>query len=97
MKMKFSHVFAAGCLVILVMLASQAQVSRAVTCTITELSPCLSAITGPNPPSQACCAKLMQQRPCLCGYIKDPNFGSYVNSPKAKGIAKTCNVPIPKC
>ncbi|KAL3527017.1 hypothetical protein ACH5RR_011673 [Cinchona calisaya] len=96
--MKCSHIHIALYLVILaVMLGGEVQVSRAVTCSVTELSPCLPAITGPTPPSAECCSKLKEQSPCLCGYIKDPNFAQYVNSPKAQAVAKTCGVPFPKC
>ncbi|CDP02750.1 unnamed protein product [Coffea canephora] len=96
MKMKFRHAVAAW-LVMLVVAVGEVQVSRAVTCSIAELSPCLSAINGPNPPSAPCCAKLKEQRPCFCGYIQNPTYAQYVNSPKAKGIAKACQVSIPNC
>ncbi|KAL3527016.1 hypothetical protein ACH5RR_011672 [Cinchona calisaya] len=96
--MKFSHIHIALCLVMLVvMLGGEVQVSTAVTCTITELSSCLPAITGPSPPSATCCAKLKEQQPCLCGYSKDPTYGHYFTSPRAQTVAKICGVPIPKC
>ncbi|CAL0317315.1 unnamed protein product [Lupinus luteus] len=71
--------------------------AEAVTCSPVELSPCLGSITSSSPPSSTCCQKLREQRPCLCGYIKNPNLGQYVNSPGARRVASTCGVPYPTC
>ncbi|KAI8031936.1 hypothetical protein LOK49_LG01G03492 [Camellia lanceoleosa] len=70
---------------------------KAVTCNPTELSPCIDAYTSSKPPSTTCCVKLREQKPCLCGYKKDPNLSQYVNSPNTKRIANACGVPIPTC
>lgn len=70
---------------------------NAVTCDVMELSPCHDAITTGVPPLKACCDKLKEQKPCLCGYIKDPKFSKYVNSPYSKVIETACNTPKPKC
>ncbi|PON49232.1 Bifunctional inhibitor/plant lipid transfer protein/seed storage helical domain containing protein [Trema orientale] len=78
-------------------LLSEAPTAEAVTCSPLQLSSCLSAITGGTPPSSQCCAKLNEQKPCLCGYLKDPNFRQYVNSPNAKKVAAKCGVSYPKC
>jgi len=72
-------------------------VAEAVTCNPTELSSCLAAITGGSAPSRACCSKLKQQEPCLCGYIKNPALKQYVNSSGAKKVLSSCGVTYPKC
>nr|P86809.1 RecName: Full=Non-specific lipid-transfer protein 2; AltName: Full=Allergen Api g 6.0101; AltName: Allergen=Api g 6 [Apium graveolens Rapaceum Group] len=66
------------------------------TCSAVQLSPCLAAITKNTPPSAACCNKLKEQKPCLCGYLKDPNLKNYVNSPGARKTASSCGVAL-KC
>ncbi|XP_031251603.1 non-specific lipid-transfer protein 2-like [Pistacia vera] len=66
-------------------------------CSPTELSSCVPAITSSSPPSPTCCSKLREQKPCLCGYLKDPNLRQYVNSPNAKKVASTCGITFPKC
>lgn len=80
-----------------VVLFGELHVSEAVTCSPLQLSPCLGAITSGQPPSAACCKKLQEQKPCLCGYIKDPTLGKYVNSPNAKKVASSCGVAVPNC
>ncbi|KAK9272609.1 hypothetical protein L1049_002984 [Liquidambar formosana] len=76
--------FVALCVV--VVLLGEAHLTKAVTCSALELSSCLSAFTSSAPPSRMCCSKLREQRPCLCGYLKDPNLRQYVNSPNARRI-----------
>ncbi|KAK0595914.1 hypothetical protein LWI29_011057 [Acer saccharum] len=83
--------------VMVVVLSSEVRVAKAVTCNPTELSPCMAAITSSAPPSSTCCSKVREQRPCLCGYIKDPNLKQYVNSPNARKVVSTCGVSYPQC
>ncbi|KAG2242218.1 hypothetical protein Bca52824_095938, partial [Brassica carinata] len=59
-------------------------VAEGVTCSVTELSPCLAAFMSSSPPSASCCAKLREQKPCLCGYMRNPSLRQYVSSPNAK-------------
>lgn len=91
--------FAALCAVVTVavVLLSGTRMAEGVTCTVTELSPCLAAITSSAPPSSLCCSKLREQKPCLCGYLRNPNLKQYVNSPNARKVASTCGVPYPNC
>ncbi|KAK3426315.1 hypothetical protein EUGRSUZ_F02788 [Eucalyptus grandis] len=92
------RLLAAALVAVLVLLSpDQARVAEAVTCSATELSSCVSAITSSAPPSALCCSKLREQRPCLCGYIRNPNLRQYVTSPNAKRVARTCGVPYPTC
>ncbi|XP_030461152.2 non-specific lipid-transfer protein 2-like [Syzygium oleosum] len=92
------RLLAAVLVAVLVLLsADRVHVAEAVTCAATELSSCLSAITSSAAPSALCCSKLREQRPCLCGYIKDPNLQQYVTSPNAKRVARTCGVTYPTC
>ncbi|KAK4341685.1 hypothetical protein RND71_040186 [Anisodus tanguticus] len=92
--MKKSSFFIA---IFLVLFLGELLVTDAVTCSVTELTPCAAAITSSQPPSSACCSKLREQKPCLCGYLKNPNLRPYVNSPNAQRVAKTCGVPTPNC
>ena len=71
--------------------------AEAVTCSPVELSPCLGAITSSSPPSTTCCQKVREQRPCLCGYLKNPSLRPYVNSPGSRRVASSCGVPFPTC
>ncbi|XP_009613979.1 non-specific lipid-transfer protein 2-like [Nicotiana tomentosiformis] len=84
-------------MLVVVLIGDQLGASEAVTCSATQLSPCLGAITSGTPPSQACCARLRGQQPCLCGYMRDPNLRQYVNSPNARKVASSCGVSIPSC
>ncbi|KAL2335760.1 hypothetical protein Fmac_016973 [Flemingia macrophylla] len=71
--------------------------AESVTCSPVELSPCLGSITSSSPPSSTCCQKAREQRPCLCGYLKNPSLRQYVNTPGAKRVASSCGVPYPTC
>nr|GMC73942.1 non-specific lipid-transfer protein 2-like [Ipomoea batatas]GMD57806.1 non-specific lipid-transfer protein 2-like [Ipomoea batatas]GME03018.1 non-specific lipid-transfer protein 2-like [Ipomoea batatas] len=83
-------------LAVLLLLLAEAQFSSA-ACNVQQLTPCLSALTSNTKPSQLCCQRLNQQKPCFCEYLKNPNLKAYVNSPAAKKAIKTCKVSIPKC
>ncbi|XP_011021288.1 PREDICTED: non-specific lipid-transfer protein 2 [Populus euphratica] len=84
-------------MVVTTMLLAEAQVSQAETCNPEQLSPCLGAITSSTPPSTTCCSKLKEQKPCLCGYLKDPSLKQYVSSPGARKVVSACGVPYPSC
>ncbi|KAL3824101.1 hypothetical protein ACJIZ3_020130 [Penstemon smallii] len=75
------------------------QVSRAaaISCNPVQLSPCANAITSSTKPSDTCCARIKQQRPCLCGYMKNPYLQKFINSPGAKKVANSCQTPFPNC
>ncbi|XP_062158575.1 non-specific lipid-transfer protein 2-like [Alnus glutinosa] len=92
--MKASYI--AVCALLLLLLA-RAQITVAVTCNPTQLSPCVSAITSSSAPSTVCCGKIKEQKPCLCQYLKNPNLKKFVNSPNARKVANTCGTPFPKC
>ncbi|OIW17261.1 hypothetical protein TanjilG_22373 [Lupinus angustifolius] len=70
---------------------------EAVNCSPMELSSCLGAITSNSPPTSTCCQKLREQKPCLCGYIRNPALGQYINSPGARRVTSSCGVPLPTC
>ncbi|XP_020219334.1 non-specific lipid-transfer protein 2 [Cajanus cajan] len=84
-------------MVVALVLVEVGPMAEAVNCTPTELSSCLAAISSNAPPSTTCCQKLKQQKPCLCGYLKNPSFKAYVSSPGAKRVASACGVAIPSC
>ncbi|GMJ06612.1 Tracheary Element Differentiation-related 4 [Hibiscus trionum] len=96
MKAPCMAVLAAAAVVVLLLLA-EAEVSTAVTCSPTQLSPCVGAITSSSPPSQLCCSKIKEQKPCLCQYLRNPNLKKFVNTPNARKVASTCGTPFPKC
>ncbi|KAI5330455.1 hypothetical protein PRUPE_5G224300 [Prunus persica] len=96
MKASYSYIAIALYLVVVVLLG-KADVSMAVTCNPTELSPCAGAITSSTPPSTICCTKIKQQKPCLCQYLNNPNLKKFVNTPNARKVARTCGTPFPKC
>ncbi|URD88691.1 hypothetical protein MUK42_27248 [Musa troglodytarum] len=79
------------------LLLRRAPTAVSVTCNPSELSSCAGAILTSAPPTAACCAKLKEQRPCLCEYRKNPNLKGYINSDNSKKVSKSCGVPIPSC
>ncbi|CAI0450723.1 unnamed protein product [Linum tenue] len=80
-----------------VLAAARGATAAAVTCSPVQLSSCVSAIRSATPPSKLCCAKIKEQRPCLCQYMKNPALKPYVNTPNARKVASTCGTPFPKC
>ncbi|KAE8665517.1 Non-specific lipid-transfer protein 2 [Hibiscus syriacus] len=96
MKTPYTAVFAAAAVVVLLLL-TEAELSRAATCNPAQLSPCVSAITSSSPPSKLCCTKIKEQKPCLCQYLRNPNLKKFVNTPNARKVASTCGTPYPKC
>lgn len=87
--------FALVAVIVAAVLLAEASRTEA-ACSPVQLSPCAPAIMSNKPPSGACCARLRQQKPCLCGYLKNPALKRYVNSPGAKRVASTCRVSV-KC
>ncbi|GMI74622.1 Tracheary Element Differentiation-related 4 [Hibiscus trionum] len=71
--------------------------AEAAICDPQQLSPCISALTSRAAPSTACCGRLNEQRPCLCGYIRNPTLKQFVGNPNTRRIASTCRVPYPRC
>ncbi|KAE8662085.1 Non-specific lipid-transfer protein 2 [Hibiscus syriacus] len=96
MKTPYTAVLAAAAVVVLLLL-TEAELSTAVTCNPTQLSPCVGAITSSSPPSKLCCSKIKEQKPCLCQYLRNPNLKKFVNTPNARKVASTCGTPFPKC
>ncbi|MQL05579.1 hypothetical protein EI012_26440 [Escherichia coli] len=84
-------------MLVALLLVEVSYMAEAVTCSPTELSSCLGAITSSSPPSRTCCQKLREQQPCLCGYLRNPTLRQYVNTPGARRVASSCGVPLPSC
>ncbi|OMP04712.1 hypothetical protein COLO4_09367 [Corchorus olitorius] len=80
-----------------VVFLGETRTAEAVTCSVTELSPCVAAITSGSAPTGNCCSKLKEQKPCFCQYINNPALKPYINSPNAKKVASACGVSYPKC
>ncbi|RDX97152.1 hypothetical protein CR513_20108, partial [Mucuna pruriens] len=92
------RVFGIAVVLVVVVVAAELSVkAEGVTCSPVELSPCLGAITSSSPPTSTCCQKVREQRPCLCGYLKNPSLRQYVNSPGSRRVASSCGVPFPNC
>ncbi|KAE8022062.1 hypothetical protein FH972_007896 [Carpinus fangiana] len=83
--------------VVMMVLSSEARTAKAAICSPIEMNACIPAISASTPPSGTCCRKVREQRPCLCGYLKDPNLRQYINSPNARKTASSCGVHFPNC
>ncbi|KAI5670326.1 hypothetical protein M9H77_10690 [Catharanthus roseus] len=74
------------------------QGAEAVTCDASSLAPCVGPILNPpHKPGKDCCDAVTVQYPCLCTFMKDPQYGTYVNSPGAKEVLQACNLKWPSC
>ncbi|KAL8141849.1 hypothetical protein V2J09_014881 [Rumex salicifolius] len=73
-------------LVVAAVLIGEAE-AAGVTCSPIQLSPCAAAITSGSPPSRVCCQRIQQQKPCLCGYLKNPNLKKFVDTPNARKVS----------
>ncbi|KAL3735592.1 hypothetical protein ACJRO7_024677 [Eucalyptus globulus] len=92
------RLLAAALVAVLVLLsADRAHVAEAVTCSASQLSSCVPAMTSSAPPSALCCSKMREQRPCLCGYIKNSSLREYLTSDDGKRVMRVCGVPYPTC
>lgn len=76
-------------------------VTAQVKCNVMELSSCVPAISSSTPPppspTQKCCAKLKEQEPCFCDFLKNPLAKPYVNSTRAQEVLAICGVTFPQC
>lgn len=68
-----------------------------VSCNPMQMSSCMNSIISGTPPSKQCCSKIKEQRPCLCGYLKNPFLKNFVDSPNARKVATDCGTPFPTC
>ncbi|CAF2154226.1 non-specific lipid-transfer protein 2-like [Brassica rapa] len=93
-KAKWVSIVALAAIFLVVILVPAAE---AVTCSPMQLSPCASAITSSSQPSALCCAKLKEQKPCLCGYMRNRSLRRFVSSPNARKVSNRCKLPIPRC
>ncbi|KAL7149387.1 hypothetical protein ABFS83_05G037100 [Erythranthe nasuta] len=88
------------CAVLAAVVEGEAEVAGSaavMNCNPVQLSPCAAAISSSGNPSGQCCAKIKQQRPCLCQYMKNPFLQKLINSPGAKKVAASCGTPFPTC
>lgn len=95
-KVMWVSVLALAAAILLVTVA-KIPVAEGVTCSPTELYPCAAAMTSSSPPSETCCAKLREQKPCFCGYMRNANLRQYISSPNARKVSNSCNVAPPSC
>ncbi|CAO2825377.1 unnamed protein product [Amaranthus hypochondriacus] len=94
MAKKVARVALLAAVVVVVVLLAKTPATKAVNCSPLELAPCAPAFMSSQEPSNSCCAKLQEQKPCLCGYARNPTYKSYVDSPAAKRIASSCKVHV---
>lgn len=87
----------AALFVMVVMAVALVHDTAAVTCNPLELISCSGAIKSGQNPSAECCAKLKEQQPCFCQYVRNPLFKPYVDSPNAKKIVAACGIQPPTC
>ncbi|KAL2522185.1 Protein kinase superfamily protein [Forsythia ovata] len=74
-------------LAMLVLLVGKLHVTEAVNCSPLELSSCAGAIMMSLPPSDACCNKLKEQKPCLCDENEQFKIcGNFFNCGNITGI-----------
>ncbi|KAL9372408.1 hypothetical protein Peur_034652 [Populus x canadensis] len=85
------------CTLLVLLLAKEYAEVDAVTCSPAQLSSCVNAITSSTPPTNLCCSKIKEQKPCLCQYLKNPKLKKFINTPNARKVASTCGTPFPKC
>ncbi|CAN7054366.1 non-specific lipid-transfer protein 2 [Brassica rapa] len=83
-------------ILLLLIVAQENRVAAAEQCNPMQLMPCEDAIMKGSTPSNECCTRLKQQQHCICQYMKNPNFKSFLNSPNAKMVASHCQCK-PKC
>ncbi|MQM22254.1 hypothetical protein Taro_055304 [Colocasia esculenta] len=81
---------------VLLLVASQLPAAESATCNLNQLLPCSRAYFSSVPPSAACCAKVREQQPCFCQYLRNPNLRNYVNSPNTRRIEAACRVSYPR-
>ncbi|KAK9074717.1 hypothetical protein SSX86_003035 [Deinandra increscens subsp. villosa] len=82
---------------LMLVLICQVPGSGAASCNYMDLVVCAGAVTSPQPPSTDCCAKVKEQKPCFCEYLRDPTLRQYVTPQDAKRVARQCRVALPKC
>ncbi|XP_019084994.1 PREDICTED: non-specific lipid-transfer protein 2-like [Camelina sativa] len=98
MKCSFTKPVLFTCAILLILIVAQEnRVAAVEPCDPMQLSPCLDTIRKGSNPSDQCCKKVKEQQHCVCQYLKNPNFKSFLNSPNAKKIANDCHCPYPKC
>ncbi|KAG5614403.1 hypothetical protein H5410_014227 [Solanum commersonii] len=84
--------------IFLVLFLGELLVTEAQTCNVNELiTPCIGTFLFSSPPTSACCRKLSVQQPCLCEYIKNPDYAQYLSPCLISRVLTTCTIPIPKC
>lgn len=90
--------FVASFLVTALVLSSQLAPRVEADCDAAQLMPCLPAFgSPPMDPSPECCARLKEQQPCFCGYMRDRRYSRFVKSPRAREILEYCKIPYPQC
>ncbi|CAA7397676.1 unnamed protein product [Spirodela intermedia] len=84
-------------ILILLLMAARTPPAESVRCNPSEMLPCSGALFFSRPPSTDCCARLREQQPCFCQYLKNPSLSSYFSSQNARRVVTTCRVPPSRC
>ncbi|RZC87656.1 hypothetical protein C5167_028103 [Papaver somniferum] len=92
-----SYLFVFAALALFAVMMMNEMPGSMAACQVTQLSPCLNAISSNARPTATCCSRLRSQVPCLCTYARDPNLSKYVTNPSARRVAQICRVAVPRC
>ncbi|KAF3337565.1 non-specific lipid-transfer protein 2 [Carex littledalei] len=84
-------------LYVLLCFTLQSPCVKAITCDISQLSPCVGPIMYGSATPSACCSSLKMQQPCLCQYARNPLYAGYVYGSNSRRVASDCHVSLPRC
>ncbi|EEF34333.1 Nonspecific lipid-transfer protein, putative, partial [Ricinus communis] len=94
MMKKVSWLF---CLYAVMVMLTGAETAQAVVCSSVELNVCTPALVMSSEPSKLCCQKAMEQRPCYCEFLRDPNLKQFFSNAADRRLANACGFPYPVC
>ncbi|CAL9224471.1 unnamed protein product, partial [Arabidopsis halleri] len=95
--MKFMTIMVITFVIIVMSSPILMKAEMAQSCVPAELMSCLPAMTTGKQPTKDCCDKLIEQKACLCGYIKNPLYRIFTISLVACKVLETCKVPYISC
>ncbi|KAJ4748818.1 Nonspecific lipid-transfer protein [Rhynchospora pubera] len=85
------------CIYTLLCFTTQHPFAAAVTCDVSQLSPCMGPILYGSATPPACCSSLKMQQPCFCQYARNPTYSGYVYGSNGRRVASDCKVSLPRC
>ncbi|XP_051140857.1 non-specific lipid-transfer protein 2-like [Andrographis paniculata] len=83
---------------LLAAVAAAAEEEEEVNCSSLEMTVCTATLIARRQAlTPECCDKLMEQRPCMCSYKRDPNLRQYFGSSLTRKLTDACGVRMPDC